>query len=296
MMALVAVSFLSAPLMLANKASAQQSSQDNMDQKNMQQQVKNITAFGTISNNQIQEGKVSWIQSGGWKLQIKAQNDSMSGSFIAKFVMVKPDGTSLHKHSIKNYVSETVSMEGGELAMVGKGDIYSDNTLKYSQVPITVHIMGKSVLGLIIDTKKTESHFAGSSELYGIVTRPGKLGEMLKGGYGKMNMEPGMKMNNTMSSSAPSFDNIRVTKISKTSAMVEGTTSIPVMCQVEYGKDASNMDRTATDGMTMKSMHKIHSVMLNNLEPDTTYSYRFKATMNGQTVYSDIMTFTTLKG
>ncbi|HKG41775.1 MAG TPA: hypothetical protein VKA98_06530, partial [Nitrososphaeraceae archaeon] len=35
------------------------------------------------------------------------------------------------------------------------------------QVPITIHLMGKKVLGLMIDAKKTGRHFASSNELFG---------------------------------------------------------------------------------------------------------------------------------
>lgn len=293
---LTAFVFLSASLVSANVASAQPGQG--------MQQMKGVTASGLIANNQIQEGKVSWIQGGSWKIKLKSQDDSMTGSFSATFTMVKPDGTSLHKHSIRNYVSDTVIAEGGELAMMGTADIYSGNTLKYSQVPITIHIMGKNVLGLMIDNEKSEDHFASSNEMYGIMTRPGGLDKMLTGeGGGMKNMESGMGMNQMTSSSSssssnkmPEFGNIEVTRITKDSAMVEGATSIPVTCQVEYGKGPARMDKTATDSMAgMNSMHQNHSVMLKDLEPGTTYSYRFKATVEGKTVYSDIMTFTTLK-
>lgn len=213
----------------------------------------------------------------------------MSGSFAATFTMVKPDGTSLHKHTIKNYASSTVAIEGGDLVMIGTADIYTDNMLKYSQVPVTVHIMGKTILGLAIDSQKTEGHFASSNEMYGIMTRPGGLGKLL---------ESSMDMNQMTSSSSKmtEFSDIKATAITNDSAMVEGTTSTPVMCKVQYGKDPTSMDKTATDStMMMNSVHRNHSVMLENLEPNTTYSYRFMATIDGETVYSDIMTFATLK-
>ena len=261
------------------------------------EQMKVVTASGSIANNQIQDGKVSWIQGGNWRIKINSQDDLMTGSFSATFAMVKPDGTFMHKHSIKNYVSETVLAEGGDLVMTGTADIYSGSSLEYPQAEVVVHIMGKNVLGLTIDNKMTEGHFASSSELYGIMTRSRGLDTMLMA-EGDMNMESGMKMDQTMSSSSKmtNFSSIKVTKITKDSAIVEGMTSNAVMCQVEYGQNPDDMDKTATDSAMIKSMHKNHSVMLKDLEPNTTYSYRFKATMNGDNVYSDTMTFTTLKG
>lgn len=38
---------------------------------------------------------------------------------------------------------------------------------EFSQVPITVHLMGKQVLGLMIDVNKTDGHFSSSNEMYG---------------------------------------------------------------------------------------------------------------------------------
>jgi hypothetical protein len=40
--------------------------------------------------------------------------------------------------------------------------------MKYRQVPITVHLMGKEhVLGLIMDTVKTDRHFVSNHEMFG---------------------------------------------------------------------------------------------------------------------------------
>ncbi len=42
------------------------------------------------------------------------------------------------------------------MIITGIGNVYKNAELKYRQVPITVHLMGKEhVLGLIIDTVKT---------------------------------------------------------------------------------------------------------------------------------------------
>lgn len=51
--------------------------------------------------------------------------------------------------------------------MTGISSIHSDNGTKYTQVPITIHLMGKKVLGLMIDVNKTKSHFSSSNEMFG---------------------------------------------------------------------------------------------------------------------------------
>ena len=55
-------------------------------------------------------------------------------------------------------------------------DIYSDdnNTKEYKDVPLTIHIMGKKVLGLTMDVSKTEGHFASPNEMFGtLISRVG---------------------------------------------------------------------------------------------------------------------------
>ena len=57
--------------------------------------------------------------------------------------MVKPDGSESHIHSINHFQSDNVIVGGGDMVITGIGNIYSDGALKFKQVPITVHLMGK---------------------------------------------------------------------------------------------------------------------------------------------------------
>ena len=146
-----------------------------------EQQGNTIEASGHFANNQIENGSVTWIQGGLWHLvvynntsltnQIKnttAPTLSPKATFSANFTMVKPEGSESHMHSINNFVSNDVIIGGGDLVITGIGDIYSNDVLKFQQVPITVHLMGRQhVLGLIIDTVKTENHFASTHEMFG---------------------------------------------------------------------------------------------------------------------------------
>jgi hypothetical protein len=149
-----------------------------------EQQVSGIQASGHFANNQIQNGSVTWIQGGLWDLVVSNNtnmNNRISNStaaaapvpspkaaFSANFTMVKPDGSESHIHSINNFVSNNVLIGGGDMVITGIGNIYSDGALKFKQVPITVHLMGRQhVLGLIIDTVKTENHFASTHEMFG---------------------------------------------------------------------------------------------------------------------------------
>jgi hypothetical protein len=147
------------------------------DYNNKQQQVKVIEATGHFANNQVENGSVTWIQGGLWHLAIYNSttnsnhgntNNAAKANFTANFTMVKPDGSLSHGHLIKNSASNNVVIAGGDLIVTGIADIYSNSDLKYKQVPITIHLMGKHhVLGLTIDTNKTGRHFASSNEIFG---------------------------------------------------------------------------------------------------------------------------------
>jgi hypothetical protein len=146
------------------------------------QEANRIQASGHFANNQIQNGSVTWIQGGLWNLVVRNNTNinnqisnntsaavpSPKAAFSANFTMVKPDGSESHIHSINNFVSNNVIIGGGDMVITGIGNIYSDGALRFKQVPITVHLMGKQhVLGLIIDTVKTNNHYASTHEMFG---------------------------------------------------------------------------------------------------------------------------------
>lgn len=145
-----------------------------------QLQAKVIEASGHFANNQIENDSVSWIQGGLWYLAIynstlpinSDNNTPAKAVFSGNFTMVKPDGSESHEHSIKDFKSNNVIISGGDMIMTGIGNIYDNAALKYPQVPITVHLMGKQhVLGLIIDAIKTGNHFISNHEMYGTMIK-----------------------------------------------------------------------------------------------------------------------------
>lgn len=91
----------------------------------------------------------------------------MSATFDANFTMIRPDGSLDHNHIISNLTSDNVIFAGNDIVVTGVSDIYTDNGTEYVQVPITIHLMGKQVLGLMIDVNKTGGHFSSSNEMYG---------------------------------------------------------------------------------------------------------------------------------
>lgn len=89
-----------------------------------------------------------------------------------------------------------------------------------------------------------------------------------------------------------SFDNIRVASITETSAIIVGSTSKAVHCTVEYGTN-EQFTKTASDSDMMNMVHTEHLITITDLEPSTTYDYRFKVTFEGEDYYSKTKSFVT---
>ncbi|HEY6534649.1 MAG TPA: hypothetical protein VIY08_02395 [Candidatus Nitrosocosmicus sp.] len=138
-----------------------------------------VEAAGHFANNQLKDGTVQWIQGGLWNLKIKTVNEdnisntentgspNMKAIFSANFTMIKPDGSLSHNHNINNFTSNNVIFAGNDIIITGIADIHSNIGLEFKQVPLTVHLMGKKVLGLMINVKKTNGHFASPNEMFG---------------------------------------------------------------------------------------------------------------------------------
>jgi hypothetical protein len=154
---------------------------DNLQEQNKSKMIK---AFGHFANNQIKDGIVTWIQGGFWELKINDTTHSNSNNnntqlinnhssskanFIANFTMIKPDGSLSHNHNIQNFVPDDIILTDKDIVVMGIADIYSDNNNnnEYKNVPLTIHLMGKKVLGLTIDVGKTKGHFSSSNEMFG---------------------------------------------------------------------------------------------------------------------------------
>jgi hypothetical protein len=125
-----------------------------------------MEGYGRIANNQIiNNGSISWIQSGLWYMTA-SYNDTektKNAYFYTDFKMVRPDGSSLHEHFIKNFKSINVLVEKEKIIVDGIADIYSGDSLDYKEVPIAVYLTNNTVLALAIDMDKTQKHFASSN-------------------------------------------------------------------------------------------------------------------------------------
>lgn len=158
-----------------------------------------VSASGHFANNQMENGIVTWIQGGLWNLEIKDISDknarypNMSATFNANFTMIKPDGSLSHNHLIYNFTSNNVIFAGNDIVVTGISSIHSDNGTQYAQVPITIHLMGKKVLGLMIDVNKTGGHFSSSNEMFGTLIS----GIGLEGSNTNNTINPNPRVNST---------------------------------------------------------------------------------------------------
>jgi hypothetical protein len=163
------------PNLVTNSSNISSSTSDNSSNNSTieQNESKTVMASGHFANNQMEDGIVTWIQGGLWNLEIdnsgkmNMENTNASATFDADFTMIRPDGSLSHNHIINNFTSTNVIFAGNDIVVTGVSNIYTDNGTEYEQVPITIHLMGKQVLGLMIDVNKTGGHFSSSNEMYG---------------------------------------------------------------------------------------------------------------------------------
>lgn len=159
---------------LTNSSSISAAVSDSNSKNDLgQNESKTMEASGHFANNQMKDGEVTWIQGGFWDLEIvnssktNMENTNANATFDANFTMIRPDGSLSHNHVISNFTSTNVIFAGNDIVITGISHINSNNGTEYEEVPITIHLMGKRVLGLMIDVNKTGGHFAGSNEMFG---------------------------------------------------------------------------------------------------------------------------------
>ncbi len=129
------------------------------------------TLRGPIASIQLgANGQPEWIQSGIWVMRIFSSNpQNPNVQLIARFEMVKPDGTSAHQHGVSDFKVANVTQEGNS-TNVFKGP--APVTMKngpVTGVPVTVKVFHNAVIGIWIGPDKVESHF-GTGPIYGTLS------------------------------------------------------------------------------------------------------------------------------
>jgi plastocyanin len=172
--AILAVGAISVVLLNGNSnriAYAEEKGNDNsmmMEEKSHEQGK----ASGQISSIQNDDkGQPAWIASGAWRLFLMPSQSNSTrpdASFLAKFTMVKLDGTSKHSHIISDFVMTNMSDDGNTTMLTGNATM----TMKGSpqkNIPITIKIMNHNTISIMLDPQ-ANSHL-GNTPLYGIVSR-----------------------------------------------------------------------------------------------------------------------------
>ncbi|MEM3065412.1 MAG: fibronectin type III domain-containing protein [Candidatus Nitrosotenuis sp.] len=153
-------------------------------------------------------------------------------------------------------------------------------------------MMDHSGMPMKKDSSKTEMKDSMKKETKKDATKKDsmKMDSMMD--HGSMSMKKDSMKTGT--SASVDFSNVKISSISANSATVQGTTNQAVNCQVEYWTAKDTKHYLASDtGDMMDMKHTDHKVTIKNLTPNTKYSYKFKATLDGKTFYSSEKTFTT---
>ncbi len=123
---------------------------------------------GPIASIQLgANGQPEWIQSGIWVMRIFSSNpQNPNVQLIARFEMVKPDGTSAHQHGISDFKVANMTQEGNSTRVLkGTATVTMKNT-PVTGVPVTVKVFNNAVIGIWIGPDKVDSHF-GTGPIFG---------------------------------------------------------------------------------------------------------------------------------
>lgn len=89
--------------------------------------------------------------------------------FIARFDMVKLDGSAMHQHNVTDLKASTFTFENGTYTINGTATV----TMKdgpVQDVPVAIKIMKNSVISMTIGPDKVDKHF-GTDPIYGTVAQ-----------------------------------------------------------------------------------------------------------------------------
>jgi hypothetical protein len=229
-----------------NGTMMQGNSTTTMNTDSMMMTTKNMSGYhavkGQISNVQLDSaGNPAWIQSGIWVTRVSIGNNNNnleSVQLIARFTMVKPDGTAMHTHMIYGFKPTQFMMEqNGTVAVLEGMATVTMNTGPVSDVPITIKVFNESVIAFWIGPDKVDGHF-GSNPIYGILTMGSK--SMM------MEMDSMMGDGNMMGSMNGS-ENMSTSMMEQNLAKTNIPVSIPLTRGYENGSEIFYISTEASD-------------------------------------------------
>jgi cupredoxin-like protein len=126
------------------------------------------TARGQIASIQLgSTGQPEWIQAGIWVIRMHPSSDTPW--LIARFDMIKPDGTATHSHKIYDFSLSEMTREGNSTAVLRGTATVSMRDGPVSEVPITVKVFNNAVIGFWIGPDSVDGHF-GTGPVYGTLS------------------------------------------------------------------------------------------------------------------------------
>jgi plastocyanin len=115
-------------------------------------------------------GQPGWIQSGIWLMRMNsADTNGQNASLIARFQMVKPDGTAMHVHKIFGFKTSEMTQEGNSTVVLKGTATVTMKDGPVADVPLTVKVFSNTVVGFWIGPDKVDGHF-GTGAVYGIAS------------------------------------------------------------------------------------------------------------------------------
>jgi glyoxylase-like metal-dependent hydrolase (beta-lactamase superfamily II) len=116
-------------------------------------------------------GKPEWIESGRWIAQVRSSGmEDITVGFQATIDMMKPDGSSMHRHYIDNFQLSNVSASADNSTTLLSGTAtvtMADGPV--ASVPLKFKVHGESLVEIMIGPDKINGHF-GTTPLYGTFT------------------------------------------------------------------------------------------------------------------------------
>ncbi len=177
-------------------------------------------AHGHIGSVQLgTTGQPEWIQSGFWVVRLppSPDPDNPVAQVIARFSMVKLDGTVLHVHTIYGFKASEMTQEGNSTSVLKGTATVTMKDGPVSDVPITIKVFNNAVIGFWIGPDKVDGHF-GSGPVYGLLSTNSRevmqdmhsLMQGMKGGSKGTNQtgSTGGNQTNTIKMSAEEIDSI----------------------------------------------------------------------------------------
>lgn len=108
-----------------------------------------------------------WVLSGRWIARIQSSGENLTAGFQATINMIKPDGSSMHRHVINSFrLSNVVSSEASSTTVLEGTATVTMADGPVTDVPMTIKFYDESLLEIWIVPDKVSEHF-GLDPIYG---------------------------------------------------------------------------------------------------------------------------------